>query len=309
MVRAVQVARVDEQTTGKRNGLHGLVRTVGVPPWWLRGPRSNPERFADVVGAPGAGSVVSCVLILGAVAIAGLVGLRRRRTDVVVAAALALVLAAAVAVVIASTPTRLIFSLEKVARLASPAGMFIWLVAAWSLATLAPRPRWRSDRPLVLVGAAATAIVAAIVATTQQPDDWETTYRPAEAVGSRVSAELSRDRTVFVLAVGGFPTFAFQTAMVYRLRRDGVTVVTGSNAELAAVRRLGPDYAPERHPPDDVLVIDDRQQPARFPRARVLARIRVEGEQASTTSRASLPFTITVTLVPSAELPRLRSIG
>jgi hypothetical protein len=310
IARAVQIARADERTTGKRNGLHGLVRTVGVPPWWLRGPRSNPERFADVVATPGIGSIVSCVLVLGGVALAGLVGLRRRRTGVVVAAALALALAAAVALAIAVTPHRLIFSLEKVARLASPVGMFVWLVPAWALVKLAPGPSWRwgARSSLALAALGATALVAVTVATRQQPDNWEETYRPVDALAARIGDQLPRDRTVYVVPAGSFRTFAVQTALVYRLRREGFRVVTGSNAGLALVSKLGRDYAPERHPPDDVLLVDDLEQPARFRGSRVLARARITRDPGSGSAQASRARPITVTIFPAHELPHRGSI-
>jgi hypothetical protein len=292
--RIVQTATADQPSFGVRGGWKALVTAIGIPPRWLRSystprldfPLFNPNRVA----------VSSCVLILGALTILALLGLRRRRFDVVTGAALALVLSGAVVVFTASTPPRLFLQLTYGLRWASPAGMFTWLVLGWSTAALlrparsraadAPSAlaafRWRASA--YLAGLAITAIIAIEAATGPQSDfdSFPWAYRPAGTITSRIVARLPHQRAVLVR--GGNIGAVFQTAVIYHLRREGYRVVAPTDEFGNLAQKLGAYYSPggigttdRRY--DDVLLVDLTNKPV--PRgARVIARVAVAGANA-----------------------------
>ena len=131
-------------------GWHAVVRTVGVPPWWLTVPADQFDRSQTVKLTPSALTVGSGAAVLLGLAAVGIAGLRRRRLDLAAGATLALALCAAVEVVTARTPANphLQATLGYTLWWASPAGMFAWLVLGWSAAVLLGRrlalPRLRA---------------------------------------------------------------------------------------------------------------------------------------------------------------------
>jgi hypothetical protein len=261
-------------------------------------------------------AVASTVLVLGGLAMAALLGLRRSRVDVVTGVALALVLSATVVVFAASTPTFLTPTLDYGLRWTSPAGMFTWLALGWSLVVLLRPARWRAMPRLrggvvnhpasaSFMALVITAILAVGVATGPYTDadvfPWA--YRPARTVASLVGARLPRQRSVLVRAstlIGG----PFQTAIIYRLRRTGYRVVAPSDAFAANLsQRLGAYYSPgavhstpRRY--DDVLFVDVRSGPV--PRiGRVLARVPLHGAPRDPyVKNSNPPTTITVSVAP-----------
>jgi hypothetical protein len=140
-----RAAFADEPTAGIDTGWHAVVRTVGVRPWWLQDPDDPVQRARQLRRDPGALATVTAILILAGLVAAAIAGWRRRRFDVLTAAALALVLCAALAQVAASTPTATYDTLGYTLRWSSPAGMFVWLALGWA-AGAPPPPRPAGDR-------------------------------------------------------------------------------------------------------------------------------------------------------------------
>jgi hypothetical protein len=309
IARIVQSATAQEPNVAMSSGWHALARAVGVWPWWLREPLSSTQRVFEVGGPAPTLAIVSCVLVLLGLAIAGVLGLRHRRPDVTAAAAIGLVVSVAIMLVIVSTPARLAFHIDKATRWTSPAGMFIWLVLCWSLATLLPR-RLRSglavSRPLgALAGLTITAVVAVGIGRQQEPDQFQSTYRPVHTITSRLEGHLSDQHPVLIASAGSFDVaFALQMAVIYRLRQEGYNPVTLSSGPLAVLDKLGAGYSPKRHPPREAVLIDDRGGPAPFSDARVIARVRVPGKRADPASLrpASPSRTITVSILPATRL-------
>jgi hypothetical protein len=305
VVSVVRAATADDPNVPAIDGWHALSRALGVRPWWLRPPLTSPQRFFEVVGTPPRLAVGSCVLVLSALAIIALLGLRRRRPDVTAAAVLSLVVAASIVLVVAATPARLTFHIEKSTRWTSCAGMFIWLTLGWSVATLAYQRAPHAFRQLngfaaghrtalSILGLGLTLAVA-LAALRSEPDQFEATYRPVGTIVHRLeAAHISRERPVLVHSAGSFDRgFAVHLAIVYQLRRRGYDVVTSVPA-LGLPTKLGTAYSPERHHPHDAVFVDDRKRLASFPSARVIARIRMPG---------SSPRPLVVSLLPAAEVP------
>jgi hypothetical protein len=307
LVSVVRAASADDPNVPASDGWHALSRALGIRPWWLRPPLTSPQRFFEVVGTPPRLAVGSCVLLLSAISIIALLGLRWRRPDVTTAAVLSLVVAASIVLVVAATPARLTFHIEKSTRWTSCAGMFIWLALGWSVATLAHERAPHTfrklssfaagrRRALSVLGLGLVLTLAVALGTGRsEPDQFEATYRPVGTIVPRLeAAHISRERHVLVQSAGSFnPAFAIHMAIVYQLRRRGYHVVTSVPA-LGLPTKFGTAYSPERHHPHDAVFVDDRKRLASFPNARVIARIRVAG---------SSPHPLVVSLVPAAEIP------
>lgn len=260
-----------EPTLGPSAGWHAVVRTVGVPPWWLGAPRDPLERLAEVTTAPSFVATVSAVLVLAGLAGLVVVGLRRRRPDVAGAGAIGLVLCAGIGAVASSTPSDggLVFTISYTLRWASPAGMWIWLALGWSGALLLAK-RGRIAVPSVRAArfgsVAAVAAIGAIVAAGTGPDLLERRYEPAREVADRVRAELETGDAVSVEA--GIDAFDYQAAVVYELRRTGTSVIAPS---LAA--QLGGRYDRGEIEADQVVWIGPGAPRDQAP-GRVVARVR-----------------------------------
>ena len=274
LVRIFQTATAHQQTEGTTWGWRAVVRTVGILPWWLRNAPANEfSRLGDLTSDPSATAIVSCVLILGSLLIVALVGLRRRRPDLITAGLLALLLNAAVLVVTASIPTRQAYASDKALYWASSVGMFTWLALGWSLAALVRATRWgaaldsrsltkaRRQASAPVAGLCITAIVAILVASAQGSDASQYAYRPVRSIASRLSA-LPRDRAVLVLASvpGPLHGFLYQTAFVYQLRRQGYSVVIPPDL-FYTDQKFGHYYTLPRAY-GEVLLIDTTGEPA-----------------------------------------------
>ena len=283
-VRIVQTATADQKKFETAWAWHADVRTIGVPPWWLRPPSETfIRRTEDLTSSPGAVAIASYVLLLGGLLFFVLVGRRRGRPDLVAVGTLALVINGAVVLLTASLPERLFFSVDKGLIWASPVGMFTWLAAGWSLAVVVGPERLRAVigqgasarlRPAVasVAGLIVTAIVSVLVATAQEPDANRWAFHPVRSITSGLDARLPRDRAVLV---GSFPVapparavatsltgFGFQTAIVYQLRRSGIRVFAPPNLDLA--EKLGAQYRARGY--DDLLELNhDRGRGGKLP--------------------------------------------
>jgi hypothetical protein len=315
-VRILQTATAHQRTVGIGPGWHATVRALGIWPWWLRSSQNSGLRFYDVIFTPGLLATASTVILIVALAYVAVLGWRRARRDVMVAALMGLVIAAAVAMSVASTPARLSLAVEKAVRWTLPAGMFVWLVLAWSLWTLLPSPRlltkdrWRqtvarcSPQGLLALGLVMTAAAAALVSLAQKPDSLVWTYRPARTLVTRLVAHLPRRRTVLVDGVshsGDLTAFAFQTALIYDLRRRGYQVVVppeqARTPGLALVDKLGSYYALAPHQPHVHLLVEDSDVPSTG--GPILARVSLSAAPRSVEPRTPIQRrAIVVSAVP-----------
>ena len=259
--------RAREAPVGASGGWHAVVRAVGIPPSWLRGPQSEVTRAFEVFPRPPTLGIVSAlIVVLGLIGLF-VVGIRRGRHDVAAACATALALLAALCVATASYPNTdgYIFIYGYTARWASPAGMWAWLVLGWSFATLfRPDRPWLRVRHAVLgyVGLAAVVVSGAAVAAGQRKDTQHFLYRPLRAVVDRLDAEIQQPATV---------------------RVDGNNLIIGSSIAAALHRRgddvrvasfwiqFGPEYAPEGTRYD--YTVDIRETGTGRPRGRVVGHV------------------------------------
>jgi hypothetical protein len=268
LATVVRAARSRESPVGADGGARAVASAVGVAPQWLRAPQSPTQRTFEIFAPVGVGRAVSALAVLGGLAAVLLVGIRRRRTDVVTAAALALTLCAALAVDTASFPNTpaTIFSYAYASWWAIPAGMFVWLALGWSAGTLlAPRlrerlPRRQPARVGVGLGLGIVAIAAIVVVTSQRDDNARRLFGPTRTIEDGVAAALPDPGTVRV----DTSTLAFKSGVMWILRRHGGRVQTKDFLEF------GRNYALRAGPVDQV--VDIRQGPAPAPGARVVVR-------------------------------------
>ena len=246
----------DEPSVGFDTGWRAVVHTVGVPPWWLQDPRDSLERIGDLTVRPGAFAIATTLLVLAGLAVAVVVGWRRRRTDLCAAGAVGLVLCASAGIAASATPVDSFATVGYTLRWTSPVGMCVWLLLGWAVASLA-RPRLRAvarpRRIAPVAGVAAlavAAVVAGAVAVRQNPPR-SGPYQAMSAIGDRLDAAIPDEGatrvTVATSPTGLGLTNQLEVGTVFWLRRSGRGVVTSE--ELAD--RLDPDYA--RGPYDRVL--------------------------------------------------------
>lgn len=277
----VRTATSTSSTLGATVGWRAVVRAIGVPPWWLENPRSPWERKTDVRRASSQLGSASCLLMLCALLAIAAAGLLRRRLDLCAGALIALVLCAALAVVAASTPTTRLLAgtLAYTMWWGSPAGMFVWVILGWSVATmLAERSLSRPRAPALALGPRAPALASAIaigavaatgtaVAVAERSDYhlWE--YRPLGAMFAGLNRGVPAGRTVLLVGSLDNATFRFKMAARYALVRRGIRPLSrGTNS------RLGDWYEPDHHHYDCVVYLADGiASPAR--RAVAIARV------------------------------------
>ncbi|MGH2875455.1 MAG: hypothetical protein ACRDLV_04320 [Solirubrobacteraceae bacterium] len=257
----VDASRAAQGHLGIAAGWHAIVRAFGIPPWWLGPSIGTPRRIMDVAVAPGWASQAACGLMLAVLVGFLVAGLRRRQLQVAVPAAAALALVVSLGIVTALTPTEddLQLTIAYTLWWASPAGLFVWLVtgrlAARQLARMggararsglsAVRNRGRlpafgdrgGARPAVAV-AAATAIIAVLVAAGQPADVDRGDYRPFRSAAKAVTAAVGHARSITIDAQPLFPASELAYELAYALKRDGVSVMVPP----AVAAELGRSY-------------------------------------------------------------------
>jgi len=231
----------DEPTVGFSSAWKSVTHTIGVPPWWLEENRQTLERVQDLTTRPHPLSIVSAVLMLGALAIVAIVGWRRRSPDLLGAGALGLTLSAASWIAASSTPIASFGTVGYTLRWTSAAGMCVWLLLGWSLVKLSGL-RARVPAYATAVAAGATAVVALAVAIAENPPRREP-YQPMRAIYDSLETRLpARGGTrVEVSSTGDTIGLGSELAVgiVYWLRRNGRNVIT--SPEVAD--RLSSTYA------------------------------------------------------------------
>jgi hypothetical protein len=276
LTRVVRTATVPKSTLGATVGWHAVVRAVGVPPWWLKHPRSPWERKFDVRTGPSTLESMSCLLMLCALLAIAAVGLLRRRAEMCAGALVALALCVALAVVAATTPSTnlLAATLGYTMWWGSPAGMFVWLVIGWSIATLLTErlagrrlSRIRAPALASAVGIGAAAFAAGAVASTQGADYHLSEYQPLNGMYAGLRRDIPPGRTVLLTAALGNATFRFKMAARFALRRRGIRPLSPG-----IDTRLGAWYELDHHRYDCAVYVNDGQaRPS--PRAAVVARV------------------------------------
>ncbi len=254
-----------DDTAGMKAGLHAVVRTIEIPAWWIRGFRHAEVKTFDIFTPLSLLSVLTSLVIAGALVAGLVVGWRQKRLELVTAAALALALCLAVAIFTSGFPTQgsLLFSYSYSSWWAGPVGMWAWLVAGW--AALSTRATLRP----VTVAVLAVALLAVGVWAAFRSDAYGVKPELFPATRS-LAAQLDRNMPPngSVLMRGGSLGFSMTTALA--LRRDGHTV---GGAELE--RFLGTSYAPagRRY----TRTIELRDGPVVAPGARRIARVTAAG--------------------------------
>jgi hypothetical protein len=273
-VLLVRAATAGKPTVGLDAGWRAVVHTIGIPPWWLQGPQVPIERIGDLSADSSFATVGSAVVALAALLVLARIAWRRRRVDIASAAAIGLVLCGSVIVVTASTPQDAFPTVGYTLRWAAPAGMWVWLVLAWAVATLWGPARFgtvmRRSTFSGLAGLALVAIVGGLVAANgelrREPHD------EMHAISEQVDAALPPEGAVLVAASSAgdasFVALGFHAGLVYSLRRAGRDVAVPVGAAV-----FGGDYAAgARHPAQTVRVDVDKPPPEG---ARVIARLSV----------------------------------
>lgn len=253
----LSTATATQSTLGATVGWRAVVRAIGVPPWWLTDPRSPWERKTDVRTAPSALGSASCLLMLCALLAIATVGLLRRRSDLCAGALIALVLCAALAAVAASTPTTHLLAptLGYTMWWGSPAGMFVWVIIGWSVASMLTErglsrlraPAFASAIGIGVVAATGTAVAAA---ESQDYHLWE--YRPLGAMFAGLDRGIPAGRTVLLVGSLGDTTFRFKQAARFALVRRGIRPLS-----RGASFRLGAWYEPDHHHYDCIVYVND----------------------------------------------------
>ena len=293
----VKAATQRKTALGSGVGVHAVVRTVGITPWWLTHPRwlaSPNEPFVrkyDVRRPASTLANVSAAVILGWLLLATALAIRRRRQDVAAGAVLALALCAAVWSIAKATPTSHLLSATLGYTLwsATTVGMFVWLIALWTAVVLsgagALLARARASlldtagghpaaRALGLaLGAAGVLALAGLAgrvgAAAGTRDEHAFEFAALKTINSRLAA-VPRGHSVFLNArLDGLIT-PLRPEITYDLRRRGVRAL-GNGAYL----RTGHWYERAEHPYDYVVwVYDNNRLPVKG--ARVLAVASIE---------------------------------
>jgi hypothetical protein len=190
-----ETATRHEQTLGAQVGWNAVVRAVGVPPWWLKTPKSRWQRKYEVRAHPSASARRSTIVLLAALVLVFVLAALRRRRAPAALALCALVLCPALGAVAAATPTPRLLSatLGYTMWWGSQAGMAVWLALAWALwLTLAWLLRGAVRAVLSRAGAAGAAL--------RRPGTARAPGARAGAASGRVTAVASA--ALSLLAVG-----------------------------------------------------------------------------------------------------------
>ncbi len=244
LTAVVRTATAKHARLGAAVGWHAVALTVGIRPWWLENPSSPWSKKHEVRPAPGTLAIASAALVLcGLLLLAG-IGLLRRRVELWAAALIALALCASVAAIASATPTSRLLSgtVAYTLWLASPVGMFAWVVLAWMpIGLLARRGLPRGLNPMLASGAAfaVVAIIATAVAAAQRPDEHLAEYRPLGTLFASLNRAIPTGRTVRLIGSLDNTTFRFKMAARYALVRRGIHPLSpGTDARLGSWYQL-----------------------------------------------------------------------
>jgi hypothetical protein len=248
--RIVEVASSAKPTFGAGAGVHSVVHAIGLPPWWLQGPRDSFERVSEVAYAPRISAFLTAgVVLIGLTAIV-VFGLRRGRRDLAVAALLALSLMLALGAGTASTPTGgILFGVVGYTLWwASPAGMFCWLVLGYGVAvgsrlgdrlsTLHRPPAARAT----LAGVVGVALIGTVVASSLSADPFASSFTRIHRLVNAARDAAPTGETVVIDGSRTALASEIKGAVAYGLRDRGVRFLS------ADPPGIGTRYDPALHP-------------------------------------------------------------
>ncbi|HEX4564326.1 MAG TPA: hypothetical protein VH115_07700, partial [Solirubrobacteraceae bacterium] len=287
--KVIEAASERRSPLGPTVGVHAVIRTIGLKPWWLTRVGYPFERKYDVLHSQGTLATLSAALIIAWLLLAIALAVRRRRTSDAAGAVLALALGAAVWAIAEATPSKPHFLAETLGYTlwsASLVGMFAWLITLRTLVTLtgvgawleravvsfAPAAREGARRVAVAAGAlgavALAALAGAVGAAAGTPDEHAFEFHALKVINAHLGA-VPRGHSVFLNArLDGLIT-PLRPEMTYDLRRRGVRPL-GNGAYL----RTGHWYERSEHPYDYIVwVYDNNLLPV--PAARVIARAHI----------------------------------
>jgi hypothetical protein len=255
-------------TLGASVGWNAVTEAIGWKPWWLFVPKSEWNRKNDVRASPGSLADDSAAALLAALVVVIAFAGWRRRGDLASAAAIALVLCAALDANVSQTPVAplLAATIGYTAWWGSILGLWVWLVAAWSLwhalRWLAARgrwARWRLRTPLselsagtlrLAVGAASLVALGGVIATasavaqTQRPDSHVNQYHPIAAIVATLDRDIPTGQALrLALGANDVSTQPIEPGVRFGLVRHGDRVLS-----QGAHQRLGDYYELENRP-------------------------------------------------------------
>jgi hypothetical protein len=224
----------------------------------LRNPASPWNRKFEVREATSTLATVSTILILSALLAVAAIGVLRRRAELWSGALIALLLCAGLYSVAAATPTKRVLAetLGYTMWWGSPAGMFVWVMLAFSAVAIVSElalPRLRI--PALASTAAAAAILAgaaAAVAVAERSDYHLPEYGPLAKLYAGLERGIPPHRTVKLLGYLGNRTFRFKMAARYAMVRRGIRPLSpGIDV------RLGSWYDLDHHRYDCAVYVKD----------------------------------------------------
>ncbi len=279
---------------GSAVGWHAVVRAVGVTPWWLYKPATEWQRKKDVRGTPTRSETNTAILMLLALAVAGLAGALRRRWDLTAAALIGLGLCGAMALQAASNPSPKLLAetLGYTLWWGSQLGFWVWLIVAWALwlgLLQLARPALRAlrrragartaSRRLRLAAltfaclAALAGVIAAgaAVARNASPDPHIYQYRPISALAAAIERVIPPGRTV-AYRFGSLDTATqpMEPGVRYLLIRHGDRVLAEGSFP-----RLGSYYVLDHRRVQQMLYLTDSSRVQ--PHMTLAARVRFLG--------------------------------
>jgi hypothetical protein len=279
---------------GPAVGWHAVVRAVGVTPWWLYKPATEWQRKKDVRRTPTKSETNSAILMLLALAVAGLAGALRRRWDLTAAALIGLGLCAAIALQAASNPSPKLLAetLGYTLWWGSQLGLWVWLIVAWALwlgLLWLTRPVLRALRRrtegntasarLRLAGVALASLAAlagaiavgAAVARNASPDPHIYQYRPISEAAAAIERFIPPGRTVaYRFGPLDTATQPMEPGVRYQLIRHGDRVLAEGSFP-----RLGSYYVLDHRKVQQALYLTDGSRVQ--PHMRLAARVHFLG--------------------------------
>ncbi len=268
LTQIVQTTRDRGTTLGASAGWTAVVDATGWKPWWLYVPRSEWSRKRDVRATPSATATDSTIALLAALGLVTLVGLRRRRADLVAAALIAFVLCAALDANVAQTPVvpLLAATIGYTAWWGSMVGLWVWLVLAWALWCAARSvaltnsglrrlaeswstrlPRRAPGAGRIIASLACVGVIAVTgnaVAASERRDSHVNQYHPIAAIVAALDRVVPAHKTVRLqLGANDVSTQPIEPGVRFGLvRHDDVVLSNGAH------QRLGFYYELEHKP-------------------------------------------------------------
>ncbi|HEY7010615.1 MAG TPA: hypothetical protein VH395_16820, partial [Jatrophihabitantaceae bacterium] len=244
-----RTATASKPTLGVHLGENAVARAIGVRPWWLIDPATRWDRKYDVVAPQSRLRVITAIALLAALGAVVVVGVLRRRRDLVTAGAIGLILCAALASVAAQTPTTPVLAATVAYSLwwGSQLGMWVWLIVGWSAFLLvrarAPAPARWMPAAAVLAGLAAVAAVGSTEAAAEKPDQHVALYRPISTIDARLNRAIAPGEPIRYDGNLDVATQPVKASIRYDLVRHGDRVLSNG-----AWVRNGRYYELDHHP-------------------------------------------------------------